>query len=230
MKPKRVALIGERDPKKKGHAGIEASLNLYHRATGEEVRFDWIRTDAINPLTVDSLLADTTGVWCVPGSPYANTAGALLAIRHARENGCAFLGTCGGFQHALMEYCATVMQRAAAHQEMDGSARDPLIVRLSCALIEVRASVHTAPGSSYEKIIGGPDSSEEFHCSYGMAPAFEPLFANTEIEFLARDGIGQVRVFAHRTHPFFWGSLFQPERRALRGELHPLVHAFLAHC
>jgi len=31
------------------------------------------------------------------------------------------------------------------------------------------------------------------------------------------------------THPFYVGSLFQPERRALRAELHPLVRAFLEH-
>jgi CTP synthase (UTP-ammonia lyase) len=42
-----------------------------------------------------------SGLWCVPGSPYRSMEGALLAIRHARESGVPFLGTCGGFQHAL---------------------------------------------------------------------------------------------------------------------------------
>jgi CTP synthase (UTP-ammonia lyase) len=37
-----------------------------------------------------------------------------------------------------------------------------------------------------------------------------------------------VRAVELRGHPFFFGTLFQPERTALRGVLHPLVHAFLA--
>ena len=52
--------------------------------------------------------------------------GALLAIRHARENAVPFLGTCGGFQHALTlaqqviaveadsAWCDTIARRLAA--------------------------------------------------------------------------------------------------------------------
>ena len=43
-------------------------------------------------------------MWTVPASPYENTAGALDAIRFARETRRPFLGTCGGFQHALIEF------------------------------------------------------------------------------------------------------------------------------
>jgi CTP synthase (UTP-ammonia lyase) len=35
--------------------------------------------------------------------------GALLAIRHARESAIPFLGTCGGFQHAVLEYARNVL-------------------------------------------------------------------------------------------------------------------------
>ena len=34
--------------------------------------------------------------------------GVLSAIRFARETGRPFLGTCGGFQHALIEYARNV--------------------------------------------------------------------------------------------------------------------------
>lgn len=227
MKSKRVILIGECDLRKRGHAGIEASLGRYHLTTGEVVRFDWVRTDAISTKTLPTIFAEATGVWCVPGSPYASTEGALLAIRHARECGLPFLGTCGGFQHALIEYCETVLKIPAAHQETEPDAKGPLIAKLSCSLIEARASVHAVPGSVYETVMGGIDFVEEFHCSYGVDPAFEPLFAKSEIEFVARDDARQVRVFWHREHPFFVGSLFQPERLALQGKLHPLVREFL---
>jgi CTP synthase (UTP-ammonia lyase) len=35
--------------------------------------------------------------------------GALAAIRHARERRLPFLGTCAGFQHAVVEYARNVL-------------------------------------------------------------------------------------------------------------------------
>jgi CTP synthase (UTP-ammonia lyase) len=229
MKPKSIALIGERDVAKPAHAGIEASLALYEQQTGRPVWFRWIPTTALTSDRTPELLHDATGIWCVPGSPYADTAGALRAIGYARQRPCAFLGTCGGFQHALMEYCSAVLGRKAVHQELEGGAGDPLIVKLSCSLAETKAHVLAPPGSWYERVVGAADSVEEFNCNYGLSPAFEPYFLGSALEFVARDESGQVRAFRLRDHPFFVGTLFQPERRALQGSLHPLVHAFLEH-
>jgi CTP synthase (UTP-ammonia lyase) len=229
MKPKSIALIGERDLAKSAHAGIEASLALYERQTGRPVSFHWIPTTALTSDRTPDLLGDATGVWCVPGSPYADTAGALRAIGYARQRPCAFLGTCGGFQHALMEYCGAVLGRKAVHQELDDGAGDTLIMKLSCSLAGTQAHVLAPPGSWYERVVGAADSVEEFNCNYGLSPAFEPYFLGSGLEFVARDEAGQVRAFRLRDHPFFVGTLFQPERRALRGALHPLVRAFIEH-
>lgn len=44
----------------------------------------------------------------------------------------------------------------------------------------------------------------------------------------ARDAAGEVRAVELDGHPFFVGTLFQPERSALRGQVHPLLTAFVA--
>ncbi len=41
------------------------------------------------------------------------------------------------------------------------------------------------------------------------------------------DESGEPRVVELTNHPFFIATLFQPERSALRGELHPLISAYL---
>jgi len=53
-------------------------------------------------------LCDFDGLWCVPGSPYRSMNGALNAIRFARENNIPFIGTCSGFQHAVIEYAQQI--------------------------------------------------------------------------------------------------------------------------
>jgi CTP synthase (UTP-ammonia lyase) len=47
------------------------------------------------------------------------------------------------------------------------------------------------------------------------------------LRFTGFDAAGQVRAGKLPTHPFFFVTLFQPERPALRGEWHPLITAFV---
>jgi CTP synthase (UTP-ammonia lyase) len=221
-----VGLVGERDLAIPAHAGIEASIELYRSETGRSISYQWFPTHSLTVDGVGQCLRGATGIWCVPGSPYTDTAGALRAIRFARTTGLAFLGTCGGFQHALMEYSSVVLGRASAHQELDPLARDPLIIRLSCSLAGARAKVVADPLSWYSHLLGASERVEEFNCNYGLSPGFEHHFAGSPMEVVARDEAGQVLAVRLRNHPFFVGTLFQPERAALRGCLHPLVGAF----
>ncbi len=69
-------------------------------------------------------LAEYDAIWVVPGSPYRHPEGAFTAIRCARESSIPFLGTCGGFQHAVIEYARNVLGwQDAGHAETDSEGR-----------------------------------------------------------------------------------------------------------
>src|SRR3569833_1978548 len=109
MAAKVLCLIGERDVSKKAHLAIEASVDLFRRTTRRDLSFKWVRSDSFAATAAEGSLAEAGAIWCAPGSPYASTAGAIAAVRYARTRGIPFLGTCGGFQHALMEYAESVL-------------------------------------------------------------------------------------------------------------------------
>ena len=228
MSHRRVALVGERDVGKRAHAGIEASLELYRRDVDPLLGYDWVPTGSIQSSSLPSVLRDATAIWCTPGSPYENIWGALSAIRHARTEGKAFLGTCGGFQHALMEFARNVLGRTAEHEEMSPTAKDPLIVKLSCSLAGAKGKVIATGPGNFASLLGAEESVEEFNCNYGFNEEFGNIFQGSELMFVAHDELSQVRAFRLTGHPFFIGTLFQPERRALAGSLHPVVRAFLS--
>jgi CTP synthase (UTP-ammonia lyase) len=150
----------------------------------------------------------------------------MLAIQHARQRRKAFLGTCGGFQHALVEYAQNVLGHDAAHQETEPSAPEPLIVKLSCSLLGAKAKVIAVSHESFGAILGGIESIEEFNCNYGVNVAHQSIFEGSDLVFVAHDEAGQIRAFRVLDHPFFVGTLFQPERRALADGLHPIVRSF----
>ena len=235
---RRIALIGDFDPAVTAHQAIEKCFALAaeraasppeqnrQRRPAARIKPVWLGTESI--VEGDRAgLQDFHGFWCVPASPYRNTAGALWAIRFAREGRVPFLGTCGGFQHALLEYARNVLGLSNAdHTEMNPSAELPLLVRLHCSLVEASQNiVVTAPGP-FRDAYGADSGLEGFRCNYGLNPDLEDLFKTGPMQIAARSAEGEARGFQLLGHPFFVGTLFQPERRALKGELHPIVRAF----
>jgi CTP synthase (UTP-ammonia lyase) len=105
-----VALVGDYKPSVLAHQAIPIALNLaaaHHRVS---VNATWVPTSHIQ--CAEDELASYDGIWCVPANPYDKTLGALEAIRFSREQQVPFLGTCGGFQHDLMEYAKNVLGMA----------------------------------------------------------------------------------------------------------------------
>jgi CTP synthase (UTP-ammonia lyase) len=228
MTPVRIGLIGDRDPAVTAHRAIPLALELAGAAIGAEVAVTWFGTDAIAGRIPQSL-GGCDGIWCVPASPYRSEAGALSAIRYARETGRPFLGTCGGFQHALLEYARNVLGiRAASHAETDPDAGEQVITPLACELVEQRGTVIFEPGSRFLALHGAREITEGYHCRYGLSAAYQAKLADSSLRIVARDAAGEVRAMELRGHPFFCLTLYQPERAALTGRAHPLVNAFVA--
>jgi CTP synthase (UTP-ammonia lyase) len=223
----RVALVGDFNPSVVAHQAIPMALELAGAQHGVEVEPVWVHTSSI--YGADARLAGFDGVWCVPASPYANTAGALAAIRYARESGRPFLGTCGGFQHALIEYARNVCGMAQAeHAETNPDAALPLISPLGCSLVERSEEILLAEGGLFRRAYGLPRITEGYHCTYGLNREYEPRLFCNGLHATAHGVNGEVRGVELAGHPFYVGALFQPERRALRGEVPPLVAAFVA--
>jgi CTP synthase (UTP-ammonia lyase) len=224
----RVALIGDYDQTVTAHQAIPRALAAAAAALDASISWDWIGTQSVETEPARQL-SPYQAVWCVPASPYASMEGALRAIRFARESPRPFLGTCGGCQHAILEYARNALGIAEAdHGESNPSARLPLISELACALVEKSGSVLLDEGSRIAAICGEREIEEIYHCSYGLNPQFEHLLSESDLRISARDEKGEARVFELTTHPFFICTLFQPERAALTGKNHPLIRAFLA--
>ncbi len=228
MKTTRIGLIGDFDPTITAHDAINRSVALYRQSAVPPFEAQWINTREIIP-NQGGTIQDLAGIWCVPGSPYQNTLGALWAIQLARTRLIPFLGTCGGFQHALLEYVRNVLGMPLAdHEELNPLAESLLLTRLQCSLVEKSENlVLTGPGK-FGKYYASATIIEEYHCNFGLNPAYEPLFQSGPLRVAASAANGEVRAVELAGHPFFVATLFQPERRAMRGDMHPLVKAFFA--
>lgn len=220
----RIALVGDFNPEVIAHQAIPLAIDDAAAVQELNADYDWIATTDI--ASAEDLVG-YDAIWLVPASPYKNTEGALIAARYARENSIPFLGTCGGFQHAIIEYARNVLGwRDAAHAETDTEGR-MVIAPLSCSLVEKSDTIELRANTLIAKAYGRVSIEEGYHCNYGISAEFAAELEEGALRVTGWDDEGEIRAVELITHPFFVGTLFQHERNALAGRPAPLVHAFL---
>jgi CTP synthase (UTP-ammonia lyase) len=220
----RIALVGDRSATVRAHTRIPMLLDALCERDLIDLDAYWIPT----PEAGDAhALRGFDGIWIVPGSPYRSEAGAIAAARIGREAGIPFLGTCGGFQHALLEYARDVCGLASArHTEYGPGDGDAVIVELSCSLAGHEAAINLTPGSLAERLIGTSRTIERYHCSYGLDSSYVELLRSHGVRFTGVDDNGEVRIAELPEHPFFLATLFQPELAGDGSTAHPIIRGF----
>jgi CTP synthase (UTP-ammonia lyase) len=218
----RIALVGDRSANVRAHARIPGLINAL--LTRESIALDpyWIAT----PDAGDCDLTGFDAIWLAPGSPYASAAGALRAVRTAREHAIPFLGTCGGFQYALLEYARDVCGLAdVENAEVTPEAERQLIVPLACSLMGHEEAVMIVPGSMAARISGPGRRTERYHCAFGLNAEYLEALTAGGLRFTGFDDSGNVRIMELPGHPFFMGTLFQPELQGDGTQPHPIIAA-----
>ncbi|NUU35047.1 CTP synthase [Pseudomonas sp. C2B4] len=224
----RIALIGDYDPQVTAHQAIPLALGLAADHSVLSVQGHWLGTESID---AGASLDEFDGFWCVPASPYRSPDGALRAIRFAREHQRPFLGTCGGFQHAVLEYARNALGWSdAEHGETSPDADRALLTPLTCSLVEVVDSIRLRAGSLIAKAYETSEIREGYRCRFGVNPQFEQDLLQHDLQGVGHDAAQGLRALELRGHPFFVATLFQPERAALKGTLPPLVRALVEAC
>lgn len=216
----RIALVGDRSSSVQSHMRIPSLIEALRERDGLTLDAYW------TPTTETADLEGFDGIWMLPGSPYRSEAGAVNAARTAREQAIPFLGTCGGFQHTLLEYARNVLGLAVAHAENDPGADDFLLRPLACSLVGHEGVIRLASGSLVERIIGAERTVERYSCTFGLNPDYLPVLQEGGLSFTGHDDAGDVRVLELPDHPFFLASLFQPELAGDGSRPHPIIAAF----
>ncbi len=220
----RIGIVGDRNPEYPVHRATEAAFGHLP----EPIPFEWMPTDRIAGSGMERL-ARYAGLLIAPGSPYRSMEGALAAIRYAREAGVPLLGTCGGFQHLVVEFARNVLGiREAGHAETHPEAPHLAITPLACSLAGQSHPVRFLPGTRAADLYGVGEAVEPFFCSYGLNPEFRPLLEARGLTVSGLGEDGEVRVLEFRDHPFFMGTLYVPQARSKPGEPHPLIAGLAA--
>ncbi|MGA8724284.1 MAG: hypothetical protein WB565_04540 [Acidimicrobiales bacterium] len=139
------------------------------------------------------------------------------------------LGTCGGFQHIVLEFARSVLGFAdAQHAEYDLYASRLFVTPLSCSLVGKTMEVRLEAGSRAAAAYGTTGIREDYYCNFGLNPDHERELVDAGLAVTGRDADGEARVVELPAHRFFVGTLYVPQTSSAPGRPHPLVAAFAA--
>jgi CTP synthase (UTP-ammonia lyase) len=219
---KNIFVLGDRNASSVTHRELDAAITLMPRGVSAQ----WVGTDT--PAAMRTSEADA--VWAVSGSPYRNDGAVYSAIKSARESGQPFLGTCGGFQYAIVEFARNVAGIAdAGHAETAPDGSNLVVGRLACSLIGQERHVTAVPGTRMYDLCGNAPFVGFHWCNYGLAPAYADRLAEHGLVIAARADDAGVEAVELPNHRFFLATLFQPQIGSLAGKpLHPVIEAFVA--
>ena len=216
-----IGIIGDFNPNDPTHLATDNGIEHAAAILGRSFKTIWLPTDKPQEF------GNCQGLFCSPGSPYRSLDGALKGIQYARENNLPFIGACGGFQHAVIEYARNVMGfKDAAHAESDPYASSLFITPLSCSLVGKTMDVNLKPGSKAALACGATQSREAFYCNFGLNPEYQRLLDESGLKITGTDQNNEARIVELSSHLFFLGTLFVPQARSETGKPHPLILEF----
>jgi CTP synthase (UTP-ammonia lyase) len=236
----RIGILGDFNSEFRSHHATPDSLQHAARKLNLKVESEWIPTLTLAKPDSEKLLETFDGLLAAPGSPFKSFDGMLKGIEFARRRDWPFLGTCAGFQYALIEFARNVLGIADADTaENNSGSKNIIVYPVACAVPDRKGSapklsgmvpeIRLRPGSYLQSFYGKDKEvvSEEFFCNFEVNPEYEWATMEAGFPVVARGVNGEIRAIESPTHRFFVATLFQPQLSSTEKKPHPVVLAFV---
>lgn len=102
-----------------------------------------------------------------------------------------------------------------------------MITPLGCELTAKTVPVTISAGTQCAALYGRLQVQEHFTCRYGLDPSLRDEIDASGLNVVGVDATGEARLIERRDHPFFVGSLFQPQLADDGHGPHPLIEGFV---
>lgn len=223
-----LGIMGDFDASNGTHTATNDALDHAAKKMELPLRYEWVGTERIEP-EFDSICRLYHGFLIAPGSPYKSMQGILKIIEYARLHKKPTLGTCGGFQHMIIEFARNVLGiQDAEHAETNPYASKLVINPLSCALKGQPLEIQITDKSSRAYAVLKTDTIvENYYCNFGLNPEYQQLIHEAGFNMVASDVHKEARMLELKEHPFFTGTLFIPQANSTYEKPHPIITALL---
>ena len=116
----------------------------------------------------------------------------------------------------------------AVHAEYPDAVGTPVVSLLACSLADTTIEVALTADSIVATAHGSTGNViERTTCNFGLNPEHVHIASEAGMIVSAVDDTGEVRAVERTDHPFFVGTLYQPQLTSAPGAPHPVLRAFV---
>lgn len=224
----KIAIIGEFDKDFRPHVATNEAIEHSRKIVACDFVAEWVSTEYVET-NFEEVLKTYKGFWIAPGSPYKSMKGAIKLIQHTRLKKIPTIGTCGGFQHMVIEFARNVLNvKEAEHAEYNPYASKLVVNPLSCDLKGEPLEIEIIDKKSktydiYKSVL----IKEKYYCNFGLNPEYQTQFDENGFKIVGSDKHKEARIVELENHPFFIATLFVPQDNSTIEKPHKLVTEFL---
>lgn len=226
---KEIGIVGDFH-NSKTQVAIANSIDHSNRLLGLSTKYRWIDTMVLAENNYCEELKMLSGIWSASGSPFKSIQGSLNAIKYARKNNIPHIGTCGGYQHTIIEYARNVLGiENANHAEYKEGFDNLIIDKMTCSLVGTRGKVNIKPNTFTSDILQSNWIEVDYYCSYGLSDKYVDVLLKDDLISSGFDVNGATRIVELKNHPFFIISAFVPQTDSTFENPNRLVSEFIKH-
>jgi len=225
----KLAIIGDFKPANSTHIATNNAIEHAIKYLNLDLQVDWIGTESILE-NLQSITENYKGFLIAPGSPYNAIDGVLEIIKYARLSNIPTLGTCGGFQHMVIEFARNVLNiKDAEHAESNPYASKLVISPLSCSLVGQTLNINiTSKQSLVYRIFKSDTIQANYYCNFGLNPEYQAEIDKHGFTVVGSDKDNEARILELDNHPFYIATLFVPQVKSTPEYPHPLILKFVS--
>ncbi|WP_341524522.1 hypothetical protein WKK05_17950 [Nostoc sp. UHCC 0302] len=227
MKIIKIGIIGDYNPSSVTQVATDKALQDAALTLGIQVKSQWIPTESLLEPDNVKFLEQFDGVWGAPGDVRV-LEGTIRGIQFAREHNIPYIGTCAGFQYAILEFARNVLNiKDATSAEFEPNAQSLVLTSLTCEIAGKHMIVNIQPNTIAHLLYSNSTTIEEHFCHFGINPAYRSVIEKAGLKITGFDQNNEPRIFELSNHKFFLASLFVPQTSSTPKQPHSLIKGFL---
>lgn len=232
-----VAIVGKYVQLQDAYLSVSEAVNHAGYQENYKIDIEYINSENLTQENISEKLKTKEAIIIPAGFGKRATCGKVIALEYGRVNKIPTLGIGLGMELMLIEYAKNVLNiKDADSLEINEEAKTPLIILQKPSKDELYGGImrlgsypisldkNSKTYNAYkEEII-----NERHRHRYAFNMEYENLFKNSNLKFV---GINKeeniLEVVELDNHPFYVGTLFQPEFKSRPLNPHPLFQEFI---
>ena len=224
-----IAIVGKYTEITNSYISVSEAVRHASFKNKYRAKITIISSEDLEVVGAKDMLKDYDGVIVGGGFGKSGINGKIMTAEYCRENKIPYLGLSLGMEVAVIEFARNVANLKDAHStEFNENTQYPVIHKGNGEIRLGNYNVNFVEGTLARRLYGRPHMQERHRNAYEFNNEYKETFEKLGMVFSGfNDDNSLVETIEYIDHPFFMGTIYQPEFTSRPYRPHPIFVGFI---